>query len=105
VRIGVLADTHVGEHLPALPPEVLERFDGVDLIVHAGDVAVPRVLEELAEGAPVAAVRGNHDRGPLRREITQDEVADTAVYLASPLSASVTGETIFVDAGFHAMGL
>jgi enoyl-[acyl-carrier protein] reductase I len=44
-------------------------------------------------------------RTPLRREITQDEVADTAVYLASPLSASVTGETIFVDAGFHAMGL
>jgi enoyl-[acyl-carrier protein] reductase I len=44
-------------------------------------------------------------RTPLRREITQDEVADTAVYLASPLSASVTGATIFVDAGFHAMGL
>lgn len=44
-------------------------------------------------------------RTPLRREITQDEVADTALYLASPLSASVTGETIFVDAGFHAMGL
>ena len=35
----------------------------------------------------------------------QDEVADAAVFLASPLSASVTGETIFVDAGFHAMGL
>ncbi len=44
-------------------------------------------------------------RTPLRREITQDEVADTALYLASALSASVTGETIFVDAGFHAMGL
>ncbi|HTI32428.1 MAG TPA: YfcE family phosphodiesterase [Miltoncostaea sp.] len=67
MRIGVLADTHVGEHLPTLPPEVLERFDGVDLIVHAGDIAVPRVLEELAEVAPVAAVRGNHDRGTLRR--------------------------------------
>jgi enoyl-[acyl-carrier protein] reductase I len=45
------------------------------------------------------------ERTPLRREITQEEVADTAVYLASPLAASVTGETIFVDAGFHAMGL
>lgn len=44
-------------------------------------------------------------RTPLRREITQDEVADTALFLASRLSASVTGETIFVDAGFHAMGL
>jgi enoyl-[acyl-carrier protein] reductase I len=45
------------------------------------------------------------ERTPLRREITQDEVADAALFLASPLSASVTGETIFVDAGFHAMGL
>lgn len=44
------------------------------------------------------------ERTPLRREITADEVGDTALYLASPLSASVTGETIFVDAGFHAMG-
>ncbi len=40
-----------------------------------------------------------------RREITADEVADTALYLASPLAKAVTGETIFVDAGFHAMGL
>ena len=46
-----------------------------------------------------------NSRAPLRREITQDEVADTALFLASPLSVSVTGETIFVDAGFHAMGL
>lgn len=46
-----------------------------------------------------------NSRAPLRREITQDEVGDVALFLASPLSASVTGETVFVDAGFHAMGL
>jgi putative phosphoesterase len=67
VRIGVVADTHVGDHLPTLPAEVLEKLDGVDLILHAGDLAVPRALDELREVAPVAAVRGNHDRGPLRR--------------------------------------
>ena len=44
------------------------------------------------------------ERTPLRRDITQDEVGDAALFLASPLSASVTGETMFVDAGFHAMG-
>jgi enoyl-[acyl-carrier protein] reductase I len=43
-------------------------------------------------------------RAPLRRDITADEVADAAVFLASSLSASVTGDTLFVDAGFHAMG-
>lgn len=46
-----------------------------------------------------------NSRAPLRREITQDEIGDVALFLASPLSASVTGETVFVDAGFHAMGL
>ena len=61
MRIGVVADTHVGEHLPSLPPEVLEIFAGVDLILHAGDLADVVVLEELGRVAPVVAVRGNHD--------------------------------------------
>jgi enoyl-[acyl-carrier protein] reductase I len=45
------------------------------------------------------------ERTPLRRDISAEEVGDAALFLASPLSASVTGETLFVDAGFHAMGL
>jgi enoyl-[acyl-carrier protein] reductase I len=44
-------------------------------------------------------------RSPLRREISADEVADAALYLASPLAGAVTGEVLFVDAGYHAMGL
>jgi enoyl-[acyl-carrier protein] reductase I len=44
-------------------------------------------------------------RSPLRREISADDVADAALWLASPLSAAVTGEVLFVDAGYHAMGL
>ena len=44
------------------------------------------------------------ERAPLRREISADEVADAALFLASPLAAAVTGETMFVDAGYHAMG-
>lgn len=62
--IGVVADTHVGEHLPGLPPEVLDLLDGVDLILHAGDLSAPAVLGELGELAPVVAVRGNHDDVP-----------------------------------------
>jgi enoyl-[acyl-carrier protein] reductase I len=45
------------------------------------------------------------ERTPLRRDISAEEVGDAALFLASPLSTSVTGETLFVDAGFHAMGL
>lgn len=42
---------------------------------------------------------------PLRRNTDPAEVADTAVFLASDLSRGVTGNVIYVDAGFHIMGL
>ncbi|TVR20503.1 MAG: enoyl-ACP reductase [Anaerolineaceae bacterium] len=42
---------------------------------------------------------------PLKRSVSQDDVADTAVYLASDLSKMVTGEIIHVDAGYHVLGL
>jgi len=44
-------------------------------------------------------------KAPLRRNIDADEVGKTAVYLASDLSTGVTGETIFVDAGYNIVGL
>ena len=42
-------------------------------------------------------------RSPLRREITAGDVADVALFLASPLSSAVTGHVLYVDAGFHAV--
>jgi len=45
------------------------------------------------------------ERAPLRRNITADEVGDVCAFLASSLSRGVTGSTIFVDAGYHIMGL
>ncbi|HXF81144.1 MAG TPA: enoyl-ACP reductase [bacterium] len=42
---------------------------------------------------------------PLRRNITIEDVGDVAVFLASDLSRAVTGATLFVDSGFHIMGL
>jgi enoyl-[acyl-carrier protein] reductase I len=41
----------------------------------------------------------------LRRNITQEEVAGMALALLSDLGSGVTGETIYVDAGYHAMGM
>jgi putative phosphoesterase len=61
-RIGVVADSHVGEYIDALPEGVLEALEGCDLILHAGDLTVPSVLEDLEAVAPVVAVRGDHDR-------------------------------------------
>jgi enoyl-[acyl-carrier protein] reductase I len=44
-------------------------------------------------------------RAPLRRNIDASDVGNAALYLCSPLAASVTGTTLYVDAGYHAMGM
>lgn len=45
------------------------------------------------------------ERAPLRRATDPAEVGDTAVYLASHLSRGVTGEVVYVDEGFHVLGI
>jgi putative phosphoesterase len=60
-KVGVIADTHVPEFLAELPQEVLRLFEGVDLILHAGDITEMIVLDTLRTIAPVVAVKGDHD--------------------------------------------
>ena len=51
-------------------------------------------------------MKGAHaERSPMRRNITTDEVAKTALYLCIDLSSGVTGEVIHVDTGYHVMGI
>ena len=45
------------------------------------------------------------ERSPMRRNITADEVAKTALYLCSDLSSGVTGEVLHVDTGYNIMGI
>lgn len=59
LEIGLLSDTHLPYRMKRLPREVFRAFDGVDVILHAGDVDRPKMLEPLREVAPVYAVRGN----------------------------------------------
>ena len=47
----------------------------------------------------------NRDNAPLKRNVTLDEVGAAGLYLLSDLSTGVTGETLFVDSGFHAIGI
>jgi len=77
VRVGVIADSHCPEYLAALPlPALQRRLQGVELILHCGDVAGPggeATLARLARIAPVQAVQGDHDAAlrdlPRRRVI------------------------------------
>lgn len=57
-RLGIISDTH-----GLLRPEVLPALAGADLILHAGDIGDPGILESLRAVAPLVAVRGNNDRG------------------------------------------
>ncbi|KAA1374969.1 metallophosphoesterase family protein [Aeromicrobium fastidiosum] len=63
MRVGVVADTHAPRFWKATPPAVAARLADVHVILHAGDVCQPSVLDELAQLAPVHVVAGNND-GP-----------------------------------------
>ena len=71
-RIGVISDTH-----GLLRPEALQALAGAELIVHAGDVGRPEVLDGLRAVAPVVAVRGNNDRGAWATALAETEVVET----------------------------
>jgi putative phosphoesterase len=90
VRVLVLADTHVrADRRRTLPDEVWAAAHEADLILHAGDVVTPSLLEELDAHAPVHAVLGNNDvdlRGSLAEtvELELDGVGVAMVHDAGP---------------------
>jgi enoyl-[acyl-carrier protein] reductase I len=45
------------------------------------------------------------ERSPLQRPITAEEVANATVFLCSPLASGITGQVLYVDAGYHCMGV
>jgi enoyl-[acyl-carrier protein] reductase I len=75
--------------------------------IRVNAISAGPVRTRAARGIPGfgTMVERTEERSPLRREIDADEVAGAALFLASPLSAAITGEVVHVDAGYHAMGL
>jgi enoyl-[acyl-carrier protein] reductase I len=83
----------------------------------AGELGPQKIRVNAISAGPVktAAARGIKDfskileavsaRAPFRRNTNPAEVADAAVFLASDLGRGVTGDVMFVDAGYHIMGL
>jgi hypothetical protein len=81
--IGVISDTH-----GLVRPEALSALRGCDVIVHAGDIGDPTVLQALRALAPVTAVRGNNDRGAWARGVPATavvELSDTCLYVLHDL--------------------
>ncbi len=69
--IGVISDTH-----GRIPSGVPKAFEGVDLIIHAGDIGDEKVLDKLSKIAPVVAVRGNMDFGRWANKLPQSEIIE-----------------------------
>src|ERR1051325_2736059 len=69
--IGVISDTH-----GLLRPEAVAALQGSTLIIHAGDVGRPEILDELRKIAPVVAVRGNVDRDAWAERLPHSEIVE-----------------------------
>lgn len=94
--IGLISDTH-----GLLRPQALRALEGSDLIIHAGDVGDPEILEALKTLAPVFAVRGNVDTEPWAQALPETEVIETdsvTIYVLHDVHALDLDP---VAAGFH----
>ncbi|MBV7334025.1 metallophosphatase family protein [Chloroflexi bacterium TSY] len=77
-RIGLISDTHMPERWPQLPQAVFDVLNGVDLILHAGDVGELWVLDQLSQIAPVVAVHGNDETEEAQEELPLQQVLSIA---------------------------
>jgi putative phosphoesterase len=85
MQIGVISDTQ-----GLLRPEAVRALQGVDRIVHAGDVGSPDILERLRSIAPTVAVRGNVDTAPWADALPTTEVVEVSglhLYLLHDIGA------------------
>src|SRR5438105_7754548 len=86
--IGLISDTH-----GLLREEALRALEGSELIIHAGDVGSPEIIDALKAIAPVVAVRGNVDTEAWASALPETEVIEAGA------------ATIFVLHDLHALNL
>ena len=106
-RIGLISDTH-----GLLRKEAVEALRGSELILHAGDVGEPEILEKLREIAPVIAVRGNVDKERWANALPETAVAEAGAVLiyilhdvkALDLNPAASGFHIVVSGHSHKPG-
>jgi putative phosphoesterase len=116
VRIGLVADTH-DEIAPydAVADKLAGAFDGVELILHCGDLTTTGVLDRLGELAPVVAVRSANDPSPEPPRLVEGphilEVGGLVIGLVNTLGDADPGELfgrpvdVVVHGGTHAASI
>lgn len=107
MRVGLISDTH-----GLMRESALRELRGSDLILHAGDIGQPEIVEALQALAPVVAVRGNVDTGAWAAAWPQTAVADAGpalIYVlhdvrALDLDPAVAGFGMVVSGHSHQPG-
>ena len=102
--IGVISDTH-----GLVRPQAIAALNGVEMILHAGDIGNQQVLDTLNEIAPVVAVRGNNDKGDWAESLPDWEVVEignVSIYMLHNLkeidiSPSGSGFQVVVSGHSH----
>jgi putative phosphoesterase len=77
--IGLISDTH-----GLVRPQALVALDGVDLIIHSGDIGKPEVLQSLKTIAPLVAIKGNIDRDAWAKSLPDTKalkIGETRIYV------------------------
>lgn len=105
IVIGIISDTH-----GLLRPEALEALRDSHHIIHAGDVGAYEILEQLGRVAPVTAIRGNIDKAPWARKLSETEVVELAgvsIYVLHDLAqldlnAEAAGFRVVISGHSHA---
>jgi enoyl-[acyl-carrier protein] reductase I len=64
-----------------------------------------KTLASSAVGGISSMIKQHTERAPLRKQVDIDEVGDAALFLVSPLSRGISGEVIYVDGGYHILGV
>jgi putative phosphoesterase len=70
--IGLISDTH-----GLIRPQALEALEGVELIVHAGDIGKPEVVAALKAISPVCVIKGNNDTGAWAKPLPETQLIKT----------------------------
>ena len=95
-RLGLISDTH-----GLLRDEALHALLGSELILHAGDVGDPGILDALRRVAPVVAVRGNVDTEAWAKALPMTEVVQADSVMIYMLHILENLDVNPAAAGFH----
>jgi putative phosphoesterase len=108
LTLGIISDTHIPDRARSLHPGILPLFRDarVRAILHAGDISIPSVLAELAQVAPVYAVRGNRDilwrhRLPLALKLNFNGIEIGLAHGHGGWRSYLVDRTYFMFHGYH----